>query len=39
MFDGIQYVWKSVDLDYAIALGQAILPLQAALAGGAAPPR
>ncbi len=26
MFDGIQYVWKSVDLDYAIALAKAILP-------------
>ena len=26
MFDGIQYVWKSVDLDFAIALAKAILP-------------
>ncbi|MHB1034207.1 MAG: enolase C-terminal domain-like protein [Pirellulales bacterium] len=26
MFDGIQYVWKSADLDYAIALAKAILP-------------
>lgn len=26
MFDGIQYVWKSVDLDYAIALAKGILP-------------
>ena len=26
MFDGIQYVWKSVDLDYAITLAKGILP-------------
>jgi L-alanine-DL-glutamate epimerase-like enolase superfamily enzyme len=26
MFDGIQYVWKSADLDYAIALAKGILP-------------
>lgn len=26
MFDGIQYVWKSADVDYAIALAKAILP-------------
>ncbi|MCY2995946.1 MAG: hypothetical protein NTY19_50065 [Planctomycetota bacterium] len=26
MFDGIQYVWKSVDVDYAIALAKGILP-------------
>jgi L-alanine-DL-glutamate epimerase-like enolase superfamily enzyme len=26
MFDGIQYVWKSADLDYAIAMAKAILP-------------
>jgi L-rhamnonate dehydratase len=26
MFDGIQYVFKSADLDYAIALAKAILP-------------
>jgi L-alanine-DL-glutamate epimerase-like enolase superfamily enzyme len=26
MFDGIQYVWKSVDLAYAIALAKGILP-------------
>jgi L-alanine-DL-glutamate epimerase-like enolase superfamily enzyme len=26
MFDGIQYVWKSADLDYAIALARGILP-------------
>lgn len=28
MFDGIQYVWKSADLDYAIALAKGILPYQ-----------
>lgn len=28
MFDGIQYVWKSDDLDYAIALAKGILPYQ-----------
>jgi L-alanine-DL-glutamate epimerase-like enolase superfamily enzyme len=26
MFDGIQYVWKSADVDYAIALAKGILP-------------
>jgi L-rhamnonate dehydratase len=26
MFDGIQYVWKSADVDYAIALAKRILP-------------
>jgi L-alanine-DL-glutamate epimerase-like enolase superfamily enzyme len=26
MFDGIQFVWKSVDLDYAMALAKGILP-------------
>jgi len=26
MFDGIQYVWNSADLDYAIALAKGILP-------------
>jgi L-rhamnonate dehydratase len=26
MFDGIQYVWKSCDIDYAIALAKGILP-------------
>jgi L-alanine-DL-glutamate epimerase-like enolase superfamily enzyme len=26
MFDGIQYVWKSADIDYAIALAKGILP-------------
>ncbi len=28
MFDGIQYVWKSDDLDYAIELAKGILPYQ-----------
>lgn len=28
MFDGIQYVWKSDDLDYAIALAKGIQPYQ-----------
>jgi L-rhamnonate dehydratase len=28
MFDGIQYVWKSADLKYAIALAKGILPYQ-----------
>jgi L-alanine-DL-glutamate epimerase-like enolase superfamily enzyme len=28
MFDGIQYVWKSADLDYAIPLAKGILPYQ-----------
>jgi L-alanine-DL-glutamate epimerase-like enolase superfamily enzyme len=28
MFDGIQYVWKSADLDYAIELAKGILPYQ-----------
>jgi L-alanine-DL-glutamate epimerase-like enolase superfamily enzyme len=28
MFDGIQYVWKSADVDYAIALAKGILPCQ-----------
>ena len=35
MFDGIQYVWKSVDVDYAIALAKGILTCQPHLAGGA----
>ncbi len=26
MFDGIQYVWKSADVDYAVALAKALLP-------------
>jgi L-alanine-DL-glutamate epimerase-like enolase superfamily enzyme len=26
MFDGIQYVWKSADIDYAISLAKGILP-------------
>jgi len=26
MFDGIQYVWKSADVDYAISLAKGILP-------------
>jgi L-rhamnonate dehydratase len=28
MFDGIQYVWKSVDLQFAIALAKGILPYE-----------
>lgn len=28
MFDGIQYVWKSAEVDYAIALAKGILPCQ-----------
>jgi L-alanine-DL-glutamate epimerase-like enolase superfamily enzyme len=28
MFDGIQYVWKSADVNYAIALAKGILPCQ-----------
>lgn len=28
MFDGIQYVWKSADVDYAIALAKGLLPLK-----------
>jgi L-alanine-DL-glutamate epimerase-like enolase superfamily enzyme len=28
MFDGIQYVWKSADVNYAIALAKGILPSQ-----------
>jgi L-rhamnonate dehydratase len=28
MFDGIQYVWKSADLNYAMALAQGILPYE-----------
>ena len=28
MFDGIQYVWKSADLDYAIMLAKGILPYE-----------
>jgi len=28
MFDGIQYVWKSADVDYAIELAKGILPCQ-----------
>ena len=28
MFDGIQYVWKSVDLNFAIALARGILPYE-----------
>ncbi|MHB8862766.1 MAG: enolase C-terminal domain-like protein [Pirellulaceae bacterium] len=28
MFDGIQYVWKSADLDYAIELAKGIFPYQ-----------
>jgi L-alanine-DL-glutamate epimerase-like enolase superfamily enzyme len=28
MFDGIQYVWKSADLNYAIALAKGIMPYE-----------
>lgn len=28
MFDGIQYVWKSADVDYAIALAKGLLPIK-----------
>jgi L-alanine-DL-glutamate epimerase-like enolase superfamily enzyme len=28
MFDGIQYVWKSSDVDYAIALAKGLLPIK-----------